>query len=141
MGPSRGSHQHLVRSRAHSLTPQDLEVLSFAMSNFRQLAAFRLRGAYLTMHRRFNARFEPLGITADQFVILSLLKELGECTQRQLADLSYADVNTVAAMLRLLEKRKLVRRRPHAKDGRATAVTLTAAGKERVTTCMKHSLV
>ena len=105
------------------------------MSTFRQLAAFRLRGAYLTMHRQFNAQFEPIGITADQYVILSLLKELGECTQRQLADLSYADVNTVAAMLRLLEKKKRVRRRPHAKDGRATAVTLTAAGEELLKTC------
>jgi len=94
-----------------------------------------LRGAYLLMHRRFNAIFEPLSLTADQFVLLSLLRETGPCTQRRLADLSFADVNTVGAMLRLLERRKLVRRIPHKQDGRAKSVSLTASGERLRATC------
>jgi len=100
-----------------------------------QNKAMVLRGAYLLMHRRFNAVFEPLSLTADQFVILSLLKAAGECTQRDLADRSFADVNTIGAMLRLLERRKLVRRMPHTRDGRAKAVSLTSAGERLRSTC------
>jgi DNA-binding MarR family transcriptional regulator len=102
--------------------------------------AMQLRGAYLLMHRRFNAVFEPLSLTADQFVLLSLLKETGPCSQRQLADLSFADGNTVGAMLRLLERRKLVRRSPHREDGRAKSVSLTAAGERLRLTCDEASV-
>jgi DNA-binding MarR family transcriptional regulator len=104
-----------------------------------QNKAMQLRGAYLLMHRRFNAIFEPLSLTSDQFVLLSLLKETGPCTQRRLADLSFADVNTVGAMLRLLERRKLVRRVPHREDGRAKSVSLTAAGERLRVTCEEAS--
>lgn len=104
-------------------------------SKFHISKAMRLRGAYLLMHRQFNALFEPLSLTADQFVLLSLVDEVGECTQRELADLSFADVNTVAAMVRLLERRKLVRRRPHARDGRAITVTLTKTGGRLLAKC------
>jgi DNA-binding MarR family transcriptional regulator len=90
--------------------------------------------------RRFNALFEPLSLTADQFVLLSLLKEIGPCSQRQLADLSFADGNTVGAMLRLLERRKLVRRSPHREDGRAKSVSLTAAGERLRSTCETASV-
>jgi len=104
-----------------------------------QNKAMQLRGAYLLMHRRFNAIFEPRSLTADQFVLLSLLKEVGPCSQRQLADLSFADGNTVGAMLRLLERRKLVRRRPHREDGRAKFVSLTPAGDQLRSTCEEAS--
>lgn len=104
-----------------------------------QNKAMQLRGAYLLMHRRFNAIFEPLSLTADQFVLLSLLKEIGPCSQRRLADLSFADGNTVGAMLRLLERRKLVRRSPHREDGRAKFVRLTPTGERLRSTCERAS--
>ena len=40
---------------------------------FRDTLGVRLRGAYLTFHRRANAHFEPFGVTADQFVVLTSL--------------------------------------------------------------------
>ncbi|MBI3462567.1 MAG: hypothetical protein HY000_05825 [Planctomycetes bacterium] len=39
---------------------------------FRDTLAMRLRGAYLTFHRRANAHFERSGVTADQFVMLTV---------------------------------------------------------------------
>src|SRR4051812_20468526 len=102
--------------------------------------AMLLRGAYLLMHRRFNAIFEPLTLTADQFVLLSLLKGTRGCTQRELADRSFADVNTLGAMLRLLERRKLVRRIPHSTDRRANSVSLTKAGERLRAKCEEASL-
>ena len=43
--------------------------------------AMGLRAAYLTMHRRANAEFARLGLTADQFVILMALAEVDAVTQ------------------------------------------------------------
>ena len=39
--------------------------------------AMALRAAYLTMHRRANAEFARFCLTADQFVILTALAQLG----------------------------------------------------------------
>ena len=42
---------------------------------FRDTLGMRLRGAYLTFHRLANAHFEPFGVTADQFVVMTLMAE------------------------------------------------------------------
>jgi DNA-binding MarR family transcriptional regulator len=99
--------------------------------------AMRLRGAYLLMHRRFNGIFEPLSLTADQFVLLSLLRERKGCTQRELANYSFADAKTVAVMLRVLLRRRLISRREHQSDGRAYAVSLTTAGRKILDRCAR----
>jgi DNA-binding MarR family transcriptional regulator len=98
--------------------------------SFRQSLGMRLRRAYLTMHRRFNARFAELGLTADQFVLLTLLAEEDGITQRELARRSASDANTITAMLNRLQRQGLVERRAHATDGRAWCVSLTVAGRE-----------
>lgn len=98
-----------------------------------------LRGAYLTMHRRFNAHFKPHGITADQFVLLSTLDEYPGCSQRRLAELCFTDANTIAAMLRLLESKGLVVRGADPADGRAFVLNLTAAGRALRELCHQSS--
>jgi DNA-binding MarR family transcriptional regulator len=89
----------------------------------------RLRGAYLAMHRAFQAFFVPFGVTADQFVALSLLAEEDGAIQRDLAQRSHSDANTVAALLRLLEQKGLVRRERDREDARALRVFLTPKGR------------
>ncbi|QDU23691.1 MarR family winged helix-turn-helix transcriptional regulator [Urbifossiella limnaea] len=89
-----------------------------------------LRAAYLALHRRSEAAFAPLGVTADQFVLLATLARGGHAlTQRQLARRMASDPSTVRAMLVLLERRGLVGRDAHPTDARARTVVLTAAGK------------
>src|SRR5947209_242074 len=97
---------------------------------FQDTLGMRLRGAYLTFHRRANAHFEPYGLTADQFVVLTLLAEAEGLTQRELVDRAASDPNTIGEMLLRLERKKLVRRRPHPGDGRARCVFLTALGRK-----------
>jgi DNA-binding MarR family transcriptional regulator len=89
----------------------------------------RLRGAYLTVHRQLQRLFRSQGATADQFVLLTLLAEEDGVTQKDLVRRSFSDANTIAAMLRRLESRNLVRRTPHEHDGRATRVHLTDHGR------------
>jgi DNA-binding MarR family transcriptional regulator len=95
--------------------------------------AMGLRAAYLSMHRQTNSNLARFGMTADQFVILALLTEQDGITQQQLARLASSDPNTIRAMLVLLEKRALVKRRRHPTDGRALRVTLTRKGRKAYT--------
>src|SRR6516162_3049290 len=90
----------------------------------------RLRGAYLTFHRMANAHFEQFAVSADQFVVLTLLAEEDGVTQRDLAEQASSDANTMSEMLARLEKKQLVRRERHPSDGRARCVFLTARGRK-----------
>lgn len=90
----------------------------------------RLRGAYLSMHRSFNAHFARYRATADQYVILTLLAAEDGVMQQELAQRAYSDPNTITAMLGLLEKRGLIRRVAHNHDGRARCVYLTSKGRQ-----------
>jgi len=89
-----------------------------------------LRAAYLTMHRRANAEFARLGLTADQFVILTALAEADAVTQKELARRTASDANTMSELLGRLERRGLVARKRDASDGRSRRVSLTASGRE-----------
>jgi MarR family transcriptional regulator, lower aerobic nicotinate degradation pathway regulator len=91
--------------------------------------AMALRGAYLALHRRTDAALAGSGVTADQFVVLVALCEGAAMTQRELAARTSTDSNTLRAMLVLLEKQRLVTRRPHPTDGRARSVAITKKGK------------
>ena len=91
--------------------------------------AIALRSAYLTLHRRTEARFASHGVTADQFVLLATLKRGQALTQRELARRMASDPSTVRAMLVLLAKRGLVRRDSHPTDARARTVALSPLGK------------
>lgn len=91
--------------------------------------AMLLRTAYLAVHRAADAVMARHGLTADQFVLLTLLAERDGVMQQDLVERSGSDPNTVRAMLVLLERRGLVRRRVHAQDGRARSVELTARGR------------
>lgn len=89
-----------------------------------------LRRAYWAMHRQADAQLAKAGVTADQFVLLSILAEGDQITQQELGRRASSDPNTIRAMLVLLEKQGLVARRPHPTDGRARSVTLTAKGRK-----------
>ncbi|MGH9673263.1 MAG: MarR family winged helix-turn-helix transcriptional regulator [Bryobacteraceae bacterium] len=88
----------------------------------------RLRGAYLSMHRRFEAHLLALGATADQYVLLTTLLEEDEIIQQELVRRLYSDPNTITGMLGRLEKRGLIRRETRNGDGRARRVFLSAKG-------------
>jgi DNA-binding MarR family transcriptional regulator len=88
-----------------------------------------LRKAYLTFHRRANAWMLAHGVTADQFVLLTVVAREPGITQITIVERTGSDPNTVAAILRLLEQRRLVRREAHARDRRARCVFLTAEGQ------------
>ena len=90
--------------------------------------AMHLRAAHAHLRRRSNLVFSVYGMTADQYVLLSVLHKEGEATQQELVRRCYSDTATIGTMLALMEKKALLTRTPHPRDGRALRVKLTRAG-------------
>ena len=88
-----------------------------------------LRRAYLPMHRWAQRHFSEFDVTVDQYVILSLLADEDDITQKDLALRMCSDENTVASMVRLLESKGFIRRERCELDGRARRVHLSPAGR------------
>ncbi len=91
--------------------------------------AMSLRAAYLAMHRQTGALLAASGVTADQFVVLVALSDADALTQRELVSRTSSDPNTIRAILVLLERQQLIKRRPHPTDARARSVALTRKGR------------
>ena len=77
----------------------------------------------------------PYDLTHTQFVLLASLLWLRRgrdepVTQRELADFAGTDVMMTSQVLRTLETKGYVERRPHPADGRARELVVTAAGAE-----------
>ncbi len=107
-----------------------------AFSNF---IGMLMRGAYLNFHRRAQAHFGKRGVTADQYVILAVLAEEDDLTQKELTRRTYSDANTVTAMLNRLEEKGLVERRACDRDRRARRVRLTKRGRAIERILQKHA--
>ena len=80
------------------------------------------------MSQTYVKLFAQFGVTADQYVLLSVLEDKNGITQTEIGDRMASDANTIGAMLKLLEEKKLIRREKCEADGRARRVHLTAAG-------------
>jgi DNA-binding MarR family transcriptional regulator len=96
---------------------------------FPETLGMKLRGAYLTFHRFGDTFVNQFGVSADQFVVMSLLAEAEGVTQRVIVTRAFSDANTIGEMLRRLERKDLVRREDHPNDGRARRVFLTPQGR------------
>jgi DNA-binding MarR family transcriptional regulator len=79
-----------------------------------------------------RATLKPYGLTHVQFVLLAALTWLGTegpVTQKALAGHAATDPMMTSQVLRALEARGLVERRPHPQDGRARALAVTPEGQ------------
>ena len=85
--------------------------------------------AYWALHRRTDESLARRSVTANQFVLLALLMEEDGISQQDLVLRASSDPSTIRAMLVLLEKKGLVARNEHTRDGRALSVTLTNKGR------------
>lgn len=95
-------------------------------------AGFLLWQVYHLWHRRITRALKPLKLTHMQFVLLAcagwLTREIPLLNQKQLSEFTGIDVMTVSQVLRTLEKKGFIRRRPHPQDPRSHAISLHASG-------------
>ena len=92
------------------------------------LIGYNARRASLAMIERFMERMAPYQLRVVDFSVLSLITHNAGITSRQLcASLGILPPNLVG-IVGSLEKRELIDRKPHPRDGRAMGLHLTPAG-------------
>lgn len=69
-------------------------------------------------------------ISVTQCYALDALARHGQLTLNELASHLYLDKSTVSRVVNAIERKRLVRRRRHAQDGRAVCLELTASGRQ-----------
>ncbi|HEY0263809.1 MAG TPA: MarR family transcriptional regulator [Granulicella sp.] len=89
----------------------------------------RLRRAMLSINRCGDAMFSPYRLTTDQYSLLRAVHRQPGVRQADLGNFIFAEPNTITAMVSLLEKRGILRRKPHPTDGRVRLLYLTMHGQ------------
>jgi DNA-binding MarR family transcriptional regulator len=94
------------------------------------LLGYNARRAALAVIDVFVDRMAPYGLRPVDFSVLSLIRHNPGITSRQLcATLGILPPNLVG-LIGALEKRELIERHPHPRDGRAMGLHLTEAGRK-----------
>lgn len=88
-------------------------------------------------YRRFaQARLHAAGIdvTIDQWLVLKTIHESADATLQQVGVAVFKDLASITRIVQLLERKGLLRRKPHPSDGRRSELALTSAGESVIRT-------
>jgi len=88
-----------------------------------------LRQAYMALRHTVNVRLAKSGCNIDQLVLINMLAERGDVTQKYLVENAGYDASTISQMFRVLERKGIITRKPHPTDGRSWQVRLTPKGQ------------
>jgi DNA-binding MarR family transcriptional regulator len=94
------------------------------------LLGYNARRASLAVIEVFLERMAPFGLRPVDFSVLSLIRHNPGITSRQLCSTLGILPPNLVGMVNGLEKRELIVRRPHPRDGRAMALYLAPAGEQ-----------
>lgn len=121
--PARPTAATARNGAARALEPVDTSYLE-------GLIGYNARRAALAVIAVFMERMAPYQLKPVEFSVLSLVAHNPGITSSQLcASLGILAPNLVA-IVAALEKRDLITREPHPRDGRALGLHLTAAGRQ-----------
>jgi DNA-binding MarR family transcriptional regulator len=73
---------------------------------------------------------DEFGLKMHEWRVIAVLAEADELTQQEIVARTKMDKVTVSRAAQVLEKRKLLERRPHDQDARSLRLSLTAAGRK-----------
>ena len=94
------------------------------------LLGYNARRAALAVIEVFLERMAPYGLKPVDFSVMSLITHNPGITSRQLCHALGILPPNLVGMVNALEKRELIERRPHPRDGRAMGLHLTPAGQK-----------
>jgi|SRR5579862_2270684 len=92
--------------------------------------AFTLSSLGYAISRGFHEALAPLSLEPGEFALLRAVAASGGEAQNALADRLHISPSWMVAIVDTLESRKLIERRPHARDRRVRNLHLTAAGRK-----------
>jgi DNA-binding MarR family transcriptional regulator len=94
------------------------------------LIGYNARRAALSVIEVFLERMAVYNLRPVDFSVLSLITHNPGITSRQLCSTLGILPPNLVGMINALEKRELIQRQPHPRDGRAMGLHLTAAGQK-----------
>ena len=94
------------------------------------LLGYNARRAALAVIEVFLERMAVFGLRPVDFSVLSLINHNPGITSRQLCNALGILPPNLVGMVNTFEKRELITRRPHPRDGRAMGLHLTVRGKK-----------
>jgi DNA-binding MarR family transcriptional regulator len=94
------------------------------------LLGYNARRAALAVIDVFLERMAPYQLKPVDFSVLSLIVHNPGITSRQLCTALGVLPPNLVGLVNALEKRELIERQPHPRDGRATGLHLTPAGEK-----------
>ncbi len=94
------------------------------------LLGYNARRAALAVIEVFLVRMAPYGLKPVDFSVMSLITHNPGITSRQLCHTLGILPPNLVGMVNALERRELIERRPHPRDGRAMGLHLTPSGQE-----------
>lgn len=101
-------------------------------SYLESLVGYNARRATLVIMEAFFRQMAVYGLRPADFSVLSLVAHNPGITSRQLCTTLSIQPPNLVGMIHQLEKRELVTRRPHPRDGRAMGLHLTGAGTKLI---------
>ena len=99
-------------------------------SYLESLLGYNARRAALAVIEVFMERMSQYDLRPVDFSVLSLITHNPGITSRQLCSTLGILPPNLVGMINALEKRELIARQPHPRDGRAMGLHLTAAGQK-----------
>ena len=99
-------------------------------SYLESLIGYNARRAALAVIEVFLERMAPYDLRPVDFSVLSLVAHNPGITSRQLCSTLGIQPPNLVGMINALEKRQLIERQPHPRDGRAMGLHLTPAGQK-----------
>src|ERR1700761_4401359 len=89
----------------------------------------RLRRAFLSICRCGDVVFSPYRLTTEQYSLIRAVQREPGIRQTEITDKIFAEPNTVTAMVTLLEKRGILKRKSSPSDKRVRQLFLTPHGQ------------
>ncbi|WBY02573.1 MarR family winged helix-turn-helix transcriptional regulator [Ramlibacter tataouinensis] len=121
----------MPRSAARSPAAEDIPVVDQVDTGFLEtLLGYNARRAALSIIEVFLERMAPWQLRPVDFSVMSLIVHNPGITSRQLCTALGILPPNLVPMVGALEKRGLIERKPHPRDGRATGLHPTAAGNK-----------
>jgi DNA-binding MarR family transcriptional regulator len=90
---------------------------------------FPIYAANNLISRAYRPLLEPLGLTYPQYLVTLVLWESEPISVKGLGARLLLDSGTLSPLLKRLEERRLVKRKPDREDARRVVVSLTAKGR------------
>ncbi|MCB1407665.1 MAG: winged helix-turn-helix transcriptional regulator [Rhodobacteraceae bacterium] len=103
------------------MTPEDY--------NLYDTLSHLLRRSHFHAEAVFSRMMRPHGVTSRQLALMVAISLTPGSSQRSLGDRVALDMNTVSDLLKRMEKRGLVERKPSVSDGRSVTIWLTGVGQ------------